>query len=145
MAASEAGGVDLVDVGSARSVLDACAALASAVAPSGRRIDAGGMFASALANSEATGLGAVFDPAAVGGSAGLFAEHRCGALLEVPPEHVSSLSSELEPLVVGRITDAGTGVRLGAEPLSTDEVVLRWRTAFEDALDRRPGGTEARR
>jgi len=104
---------------------------------SGTRLGAGGLVAQAIAGSLASGLGVDLDPLADDASTGraehLFAEHRCGALVEVDEADLARLPAGLHATRVGRLT-AADGVRFDGAELLTPLVAQRWATNFEERL-----------
>jgi phosphoribosylformylglycinamidine (FGAM) synthase-like enzyme len=125
--------VDDVDLSAFRDYLDAVAA-ARHLFRSGTTIGPGGIAALLVTGALASGLGADLEPA---GMAGLFAEHRCAALVEVAPEDMALLPAELTPMVVARTT-AVPGVRLGEEQLLTPAVQRRWAGSFTARIGAEP-------
>ncbi|MBX6354937.1 MAG: hypothetical protein IRZ05_03660 [Micromonosporaceae bacterium] len=97
---------------------------------SGTTIGSGGVAARLVTGSLASGLGAELGG---GGTADLFAEHRCAALVEMRPQDVAALPAALSPVVVARLSPA-PGVRLGGEELLTEAVRQRWAGAFVGSL-----------
>jgi phosphoribosylformylglycinamidine (FGAM) synthase-like enzyme len=92
----------------------------------------GGLAALLLHGSLASGLGADLAPPARTLSA-LFAEHRCGAVVEVAPADVPYLPAGLHPVPVAVLSDR-PGVRLADEDLLTPGVIDRWTNAFGEAI-----------
>ncbi len=127
---ADVGGIDEVDVVAARRFLDAVAALPADVARSGVRIGPGGVLAAAWRAGRAGGVGVELDGTSL---AALFAEHRCGALLEVPDDAVADLPGALDAVVVGR-TVAEPGVHAGGRLLTTPAVHEAWASAYPEAL-----------
>ena len=92
-------------------------------------IGPGGIAAKAVTGALASGLGLDVDPGA-GGTPELFAEHRCGALVEVAEEDVARLPEELNPVVVGRLGEA-FGMRVGDAEMLTPDVESGWLESFQ--------------
>lgn len=99
---------------------------------SGTRIGPGGVAARLVAGSLSTGLGVELDPGAVSVEA-LFGEHRLGALVEIDPAALPALPAQLNPVVVGRLTDDGQITAAGNE-LLTPSVRSAWINAFSELL-----------
>jgi phosphoribosylformylglycinamidine synthase len=59
----------------------------------------------------------------------LFAEHRCGAMVEVDEAHVASLPDVLRPVIVGRLREA-PGVGFYGKNLLTPAVEASWISSF---------------
>lgn len=123
-------GVDDVDVAAANSFLHAMATVPLDLAACGRTVGAGGVIAAAFASTEASGLGVAF---ATDDEAALFAEHRCGALLEVHPDRVGELPVELNAVILGAVTDSGE-IAVGDQLLTTPAARTAWSTSFREAL-----------
>jgi phosphoribosylformylglycinamidine synthase len=100
---------------------------------SARPVGAGGTLGCTALTSMASGLACELT-APDEGWAALLQEHRCGALAEVPPDAVDQLPDGLSARVVGRVLDAGVGVRVGGRELLTDEAVAGWRDSWAERL-----------
>ena len=101
---------------------------------SGTRLGAGGLAAQMIMGALASGLGVELDPSisdlSVSLAESLFAEHRCGALVEIDEADLAVLPADLNPIPVGRLTSTA-GVRLSGAELLTPVVMERWATSFE--------------
>lgn len=95
---------------------------------SGTRIGSGGAAAAVFTGVLASGLGVDLDPAA-GRADVLFAEHRCGAVVEIDPADLAALPAALNPLVLGRLS-ADRGMRLDGVDLLTPTAEQRWLDSF---------------
>jgi phosphoribosylformylglycinamidine synthase len=91
-------------------------------------IGPGGLAARLLTGALATGIGVVLNPGQHNAEA-LFAEHRCGALVEIDPQHLADLPAALTPVPVGRL-DPTPGLRLAGEDLLTADATDRWTGSF---------------
>jgi phosphoribosylformylglycinamidine synthase len=123
--------LDDVDLDGYRSYLELLAAQRHRFA-SGTPAGSGGLAARLLHGSLASGLGADLAPTARDLPA-LFAEHRCGAVVEIPPADLPHLPAALHPVPVATISER-PGVRLDAEDLLTPGVIDRWTRAFGEAI-----------
>jgi len=92
----------------------------------------GGLAARLLHGALASGLGADLDPAAHD-LPSLFAEHRCGAVVEVAPADLPRLPAGLHPVPVAVLADR-PGIRLGDEDLLTPGVIDRWTHAVSEVI-----------
>jgi phosphoribosylformylglycinamidine synthase len=92
----------------------------------------GGLAAQLLHGALASGIGADLHPA-VGALESLFAEHRCGAVVEIVPADLPQLPATLRPVPVA-VLSGRPGVRLGGEDLLTPGVIDRWTHAFGEAI-----------
>jgi phosphoribosylformylglycinamidine (FGAM) synthase-like enzyme len=123
-----AGPIDTVALDAFEDYLAALAAHRSSFR-SGTPIGPGGVTARLVAGTLAGGLGVE-----VAGdqrtAEALLAEHRVGALVEVPPGQVGRLPDALAPVVVGTLT-AAPGVHVGGADLLTQALRTAWQTAFE--------------
>jgi phosphoribosylformylglycinamidine (FGAM) synthase-like enzyme len=99
---------------------------------SGTRLGPGGVAAQLVTAGLATGMGVQLDPAATGLEA-LFAEHRLGALVEIDPVDLLTLSADLHPLAVGRLTADGR-ITANGDDLLTPEVRQAWTSAFSELI-----------
>jgi phosphoribosylformylglycinamidine (FGAM) synthase-like enzyme len=129
----DANDVDDVHPQMAYTFLEALSQLPSSVALSGRVIGAGGIVGTAVLQSLSSGLGVELDVPA-GGCAELLQEHRCAALIEVPPEALDELLPQLAPLVVGRVVDGPPSVRVDGVDLLTPSARAAWTETFEKEL-----------
>jgi phosphoribosylformylglycinamidine synthase len=100
---------------------------------SGCAIGAGGIAAALARRAIASGMGAEIEMPAEG-LWWLFAEHRCGAVLEVEESAAAALPEALTPRVIGRVTAAGPSLRLGGVELLTPAALERWAVSFEECL-----------
>jgi phosphoribosylformylglycinamidine synthase len=123
--------VDAVDLDDYRSYLDLLAAHRHRFR-SGTSIGPGGLAARLMLGALASGLGADLDPACHD-LPSLFAEHRCGALVEVAPADLPRLPAGLRPRPVARLSPT-PGVRLGGEDLLTGGSTDRWAHSFQAAI-----------
>lgn len=123
------GAVDDVALDDFRGYLDALARSRD-LFRSATTIGPGGLAARLVTGSLASGLGADLE---VTGTADLFAEHRCAALVEVRPQDVAALPEALGPVVVARLSPE-PGLRLGGAELLTEAVRQRWAGAFAGRL-----------
>lgn len=119
--------VDDVDLDDFRSYLDQLAR-SRHLFRSATTIGPGGLAARLVAGSLASGLGTDLE-AGTATAAGLFAEHRCAALVEVRQQDVAALPAALRPVVVARLSPL-PGLRVGGEELLTEAVRQRWSGAF---------------
>jgi len=94
---------------------------------SGAPIGPGGLAARLVAGALAGDLGV--DLAVEPDAEILFAEHRCGAVVEIDEAHVDRLPDALCPLVVGRLREA-SGIGLSGKDLLTPEVEEAWAGSF---------------
>ncbi|HEY8473615.1 MAG TPA: AIR synthase-related protein [Natronosporangium sp.] len=92
----------------------------------------GGLAGQLLHGALASGLGADLTPAAYP-LENLFAEHRCGAVVEISPDQLPHLPAELRPTQVA-ILSSRPGLRLGEEDLLTDHVIDHWTNSFAEAI-----------
>ena len=129
----DANDVDEVDVATAAAFLSALRTVPLEVAVSGRLIGAGGTLANTVIGAQSGLLGAELrcDESRLHE---LLQEHRIGAILEVPPNKVSMLPAELNPVVVGSITDQHHGVRINGNGILTGEALHAWCMSFEEAI-----------
>jgi phosphoribosylformylglycinamidine (FGAM) synthase-like enzyme len=104
---------------------------------SGVRLGAGGLAAQLAVGALASGLGVDVDPSVGDPGAGLaeslFAEHRCGCLVEIGESDLGALPDELCPALVGRLTSS-EGLRAGDVELLTPAVAERWSASFARRL-----------
>jgi phosphoribosylformylglycinamidine synthase len=118
--------VDDIDLAEFRHYLDAVAQ-ARHLLRSATTIGPGGVAARLVTGALAAGLGVDLDPGHTAQS--LFAEHRCGALVEVPADLVKDLPTALNPTTVGRLR-AAPGLYLDGENLLSAAVAEQWSTSF---------------
>ncbi|MGH3823428.1 MAG: AIR synthase-related protein [Pseudonocardiaceae bacterium] len=100
---------------------------------SGTRLGPGGLVTQVILGSLASGLG-VDLVHSLGDAEALFAEHRCGALVEIDEGDLAALPQELRPATVGRL-NSNEGVRLAETELLTPVVRERWATSFVRRLE----------
>lgn len=99
---------------------------------SGAPIGPGGLAARLVMGALASGYGV--DLAADSrDTQSLFAEHNCGALVEMATQDLPLLPAQLRPRVVGRL-DARAGVRLDGTELLSPAVIEGWSGAFAEGL-----------
>lgn len=127
----EPAALDEVSVESAEGYLAELAASRS-VFRSGVLLGPGGLGAELVKGVLASGLGVELT-SSLSTAEDLFAEHRCGVLVEIDPSDVDGLPSVLQPVVIGRLT-SDVGVKLGDVNLLTPEVRHLWATAFAERL-----------
>lgn len=89
-------------------------------------LGAGGVAAKLVTGALATGLGV---DVGSGDARDLFAEHRCGALVEIAERDLDGLPAALDPVVVGRISES-FGVRVGGGEMLTPDVESAWANSF---------------
>ncbi|WP_337822058.1 AIR synthase-related protein [Amycolatopsis sp. A1MSW2902] len=99
---------------------------------SGVRLGPGGLMSALVQASLASGLG-IDVVEGMSGIGSMFAEHRAGALIEVPADVFASLPPELDAIEVGRVS-ASAGVRVGGEELLTPLVRENWLESFARSL-----------
>jgi phosphoribosylformylglycinamidine (FGAM) synthase-like enzyme len=124
-----AGAIDDPHLGEFRAYLDAVAR-SRHLFRSATTIGPGGVVARLVTGSLADGLGVEL---AIAGTADLFAEHRCAALVEVRPPDLAALPQALRPVVVGQLSKV-PGVRLDGSEILTDGVRQRWVGAFAGGI-----------
>lgn len=95
---------------------------------SGTRIGAGGAAACLVNGVLAGGLGVDLSSGA-GRADILFAEHRCGAVVELDPGDLDSLPPALNARLLGHVS-AERGIRLDGVELLTEAVAQRWTDSF---------------
>jgi phosphoribosylformylglycinamidine synthase len=104
---------------------------------SGTRLGPGGLAARLVTGALASGLGVELDLSAADAGGGfaetLFAEHRCGSLVEIDESSFTALPAELRPVRVGRLIGSGQ-VKAGDWELLTPAVAERWSTSFARRL-----------
>ena len=104
---------------------------------SGTRLGPGGLAARLVTGALASGLGVELDLSATDAGGGLaealFAEHRCGSLVEVDESGFAALPAELRPVRVGRLISSGH-VKANDWELLTPAVAERWSTSFARRL-----------
>lgn len=122
----EGGAIDDVSAEDYRDYLEALAK-ARHQFRSGVPIGPGGLAARLVAGALAGDLGV--DLAVEPDAKTLFAEHRCGAVVEVDEACVASLPFALRPLVVGRLREA-PGVGLSGKELLTPDIEEAWAGSF---------------
>jgi phosphoribosylformylglycinamidine (FGAM) synthase-like enzyme len=123
--------LDNVDLDSYRTYLEALATGRHRLA-SGTPIGPGGLAARLLHGTLAAGIGVTLHPTA-GDLAGLFAEHRCAALVEIHPRDLPRLPAALHPVPVATLTTTPE-IRLAGEDLLTPTVLDRWTNSFQEAI-----------
>jgi phosphoribosylformylglycinamidine (FGAM) synthase-like enzyme len=125
--------LDAPDLDASAAYLGALRAVPEGAIASARPIGSGGTLAALLLGGIASGLGAELDAAGDGDLAWLLAEHRCGALAEVPEPALDRLPQALAPHVVGRVTDRPASLRLDGAELA-EGAVETWTTSWEPLL-----------
>ena len=99
---------------------------------SGTMIGSGGLLASVCLSALGSGLGVSLTPDEAT-TEWLFAEHRCGAIVEVTAAQVESIPRVLDPVVIGHLQHRA-GVWLNGENLLGDDAIRSWSISFEEAM-----------
>jgi phosphoribosylformylglycinamidine synthase len=119
--------IDDIDLASYRDYLTALSS-ARDLFRSATTIGPGGLLARLVSGSMATGIGVGLDPFRHN-TESLFAEHRCGALVEIGPDDVEALPPELNARPVGLLS-ATPGIWMGNEDLFGSDVREQWSNSF---------------
>jgi phosphoribosylformylglycinamidine (FGAM) synthase-like enzyme len=122
----EGGALDYLSAEDYRDYLGAVAE-ARHLFRSGAPIGPGGLATRLVAGALAGHLGV--DLAIEPDAETLFAEHRCGAVVEVDEDHVAGLPDALRPLVIGRLREE-RGIGLSGKELLTPDVEEAWASSF---------------
>jgi phosphoribosylformylglycinamidine synthase len=122
----EGGALDYLSAEDYRDYLGAVAE-ARHLFRSGVPIGPGGLATRLVAGALAGDLGV--DLAIEPDAETLFAEHRCGAVVEVDEDHVAGLPDALRPLVIGRLREE-RGIGLSGKELLTPDVEEAWASSF---------------
>lgn len=125
--------VDDVSAVQYKNYLEAMEAASSSLLQSARPISVGGLIGSliliALSSEHGIELFEGFDD-----TPALFAEHRCGALIEIPQGSLDSLPAILEPRVVGRVIDEHRAIYWSGANILTPPLIREWSGAFDREL-----------